>query len=156
MEKLLRYLNPKSLNLEAMPSGGLPVITTADVCIAMSYARLTPMQDNLLRLKCLGANSIENIEKFSHVLVGKYHSHFIKMNLSSQYHFAVVKVALIEFCKVPADYKPTERNREVLSGFSDSTVRKHLKKHIDQVLEHLNSEYEIAEEKIFYQIFNSK
>ena len=138
-----------------MPSGGVPVLTTADVCIAMSYARLTPMQDNLLRLKCLGANSIENIEKFSGVLVCKYQSHFIKMNLSNQYHIAVVRVALIEFCKVPADYKPTERNREVLSGFSDSTVRKHLKKHIDQVYEDLKHEYELAEEKIFCQILKT-
>ena len=33
MEKLLRYLNPKSVNFDAMPSGGVPSLTAADVCI---------------------------------------------------------------------------------------------------------------------------
>lgn len=156
MEKLLRYLNPKTVNFDAIPSGGLPNITTADVCIAMSYARLSPMQDNLVRLKCLGANSIENIEKFTSILLGKYGNGFISSGLSNQYHLAVIRVAVIEFCKVPANYKPTERSREVLSGFSDSTVRKHLKTHIDAVLDDLKHEYELGEEKIFSQLNKSK
>ncbi|PVZ89994.1 hypothetical protein C9426_01020 [Serratia sp. S1B] len=156
MEKLLRYLNPKSVNFDAMPSGGVPSLTAADVCIMMSYAQLSPLQDNLIRLKCFGANSTENIEKFASVLLAKYQDQFNQKDLSSIYHLAVVRVALIEFCKVPANYKPTERSREVLSGFSDSTVRKYLKKHIDAVLDEFKHEYELGEEKIFNQLYKSK
>lgn len=152
MEKYLRLLNPKTTNFEAIPSGGHGALTTADVCIAMSYARLTPLQDNLIRLKCLDANTPENIETFSRVLLKLYSEQFIKLGLDSGYQSAIIKVALYEFCMVAGDYKPTERNREVLSGYSDSTVRKHLKQRIEHVLEDLNQQYELAQEKIFFQL----
>lgn len=157
MEKFLRLLNPKSINYEAdRIDGGLPSLTAQDVLLAVSYARLSQMQDNLIRLKCLGANSIENIDKFSAVLLDKYDTRLIDAGLANRYHLVVIRVALIEFCKVPANYKRTERNREVLSGFSDSTVRKHLAKHIDAIFEDFTNEYELGSEKIFFQLNKSK
>ena len=52
MEKYLRLLNPKSVNYEAdRVDGGSPSITAQDVLLAMSYAKLSPVQDNLIRLK---------------------------------------------------------------------------------------------------------
>ncbi len=156
MEKLLRFLNPKTVNLEAVPSGGVPDITTADVCIAMSYAQLTPLQDNLLRLKCLGANSIENIDKFSEVLVPKFNKHFNNQKLDVQHHQVAIRVALIEFCKVPADYKPTCRNRAVLSGQNYLVIHRYLGKQISFVLNEISNEYALAEEKVFFQLSKSK
>lgn len=152
MEKYLRLLNPKTTNFDAIGGGSHGSITAQDVCVAISYAKLTPLQDNLVRMKCLGANSIENIEEFATVLLGKYDTRLMNAGLANRYHLVVIRVALIEFCKVPANYKPTERNREVLSGFSDSTVRKHLAKHIDAILEDFQDEYELSEEKIFFQL----
>lgn len=152
MEKYLRLLNPKTTNFDAIPSGGHGALTMADVCIAMSYAQLSPLQDNLVRLKCLGANTDSNIDVFTNILLKKYTEHLSRSNVDLDYQFAIIKVALYEFCMVAGDYKPTERNREILSGFSDSTVRKHLKNWIDIVLEDLNEEYELAQEKIFSQL----
>ena len=85
MEKLLRYLNPKTVNFDAMPSGGVPSLTAADVCIMMSYAQISPLQDNLIRLKCFGANSTKNIEKFASVLLAKYQDQFNQKDLSCFY-----------------------------------------------------------------------
>lgn len=152
MEKYLRLLNPKTTNFEAIPSGGYGSLTTADICIAMSYAKLTPLQENLVRLKFLGANTYENVELFAKFLSKIYIESFSKLAVANEYHNSIVKVALIEFCLVAGDYKPTERNRELISGYSDSTVRKHMKKHIDQVFSDLNREFELAQEKIFFQL----
>lgn len=153
MEKLLRLLNPKTVNYEAIRVDNTKSeLTAQDVILAMSFAKLTPFQDNLIRLKCLGANTIENVERFASLLSKFYLDRFTKAAVAVEYHDSIVKVALIEFCLVAGDYKPTERNRELISGFSDSTVRKHMKKHIDQVLTELNGEYELAQEKIFFQL----
>lgn len=153
MEKLLRLLNPKTVNYEAIRvDNAKSELTAQDVVLAMSYAKLTPLQDNLIRLKCLDANTIDNVELFSKLLAKIYLERFSKVGVAHEYHHSIVKVALIEFCLVAGDYKPTERNRELISGFSDSTVRKHMKKHIDQLLNELNGEYELAQEKIFFQL----
>lgn len=148
MEKLLRLLNPKTVNFEPMPTGGIPSLTTADVCLAMSYARLSPMQSNLIRLKCLGANSIENIEKFAAVLLVKYDTQFMNAGLAKIYHLAVIRVALIEFCMVPASYKPSCRNRAIFAGVSHQTVKNLLSKIIDELLDDFQIEFNVAAIKV--------
>lgn len=156
MEKYLRLLNPKSTNFDGVSGCSHGALTTADVCVAMSYAKLTQFQENLIRLKCLGANTIINVDMFGRVLLRKYSDQFNQSNVDLEYQVAIVRTALYEFCMVAGDYKPTERNREVLSGFSDSTVRKHLKNRINHVLCDLNEELELAQEKIFFQLNKSK
>lgn len=157
MEKFLRLLNPKSINYEAdRIDGGTPSLTAQDILLAMSFAKLTPLQDNLIRLKYFGANTKSNVEIFSQVLVGKYQQQFLNADVNQIYHVAIVKVALTEFCLVPASYKPTERNRETICGFSDTTVRNHMKRHIDAVFNNLSQEVEIGEDKVFTQISKSK
>lgn len=157
MEKYLRLLNPKSVNYEAdRVDGGSPSITAQDVLLAMSYAKLSPVQDNLIRLKYFGANTKSNVEVFSQILLRNYHQRFLDAGVNEIYHFAIVQVALTEFCLVPASYKPTERNREVISGFSDTTVRNHLKHHIDAVFNEFNEELDMGEDKIFSCIYKSK
>ncbi|AXY57285.1 hypothetical protein CDG60_12335 [Acinetobacter chinensis] len=153
MEKYLKLLSPKSINYEAdRIDGGIPSLQAQDVLLAMSYAKLTPLQDNLLRLKYFGANTKANIELFSSVLVSRFESNFNGYGVPQVYHRSILKIALMEFCLVPGGYKPSKRNRAVLCGFSDTTVFIHMMKRVDEVLELFNLEMKIAEVKIFTQI----
>ncbi|WP_336929963.1 hypothetical protein [Acinetobacter tandoii] len=157
MEKFLRLLSPKSVNYEAdRIDGGQPSLTAQDVLLAMSYAKLSKLQDNLIRLKYFGANTKSNVEIFSQILVGKYQDEFTKAGVNQIYHVAIVKVALTEFCMVPANYKPTERGRASICGFSDTTVRTRMKSHMDNVLKDLNQELDIGEDKIFTHVSKIK
>ena len=157
MEKFLRLLSPKSVNYEAdRIDGGQPSLTAQDVLLAMSYAKLSKFQDNLIRLKYFGANTKSNVEIFSQILVGKYQDEFTKAGVNQIYHVAIVKVALTEFCMVPANYKPTERGRASICGFSGTTVRNRMKSHMDNVLKDLNLELHIGEVKIFTQVSKIK
>ena len=154
MEKYIRLLNPKSVNYEAdRVDGGSPSLTAQDVLLAMSYAKLSPVQDNLIRLKCFGANSSNNILKMSAALLPKYRERLDRVN--PDYHLAVVKIAILEFCAVPSDYKPSVRGRGVLGGVSYLVIHRHLDNHINHVLENLNQEFELAFEKIFFQLNNT-
>ena len=152
MEKLLRYLNPKTVNFDAMPSGGVPSLTAADVCIMMSYAKLTPMQDNLVRLKCLGANTPDNVEQLAKRLVQKYIDQFRFKNVSSEYYESVIRTALIEFCMVPASYSNSVRNRAVLAGVHYLVVHRYLNESITEVFEDLEREFAIANDKLIFQL----
>ena len=157
MEKYLRLLNPKSINYEAdRIDGGSASLTAQDVLLAMSYAKLSPLQDNLIRLKYFGANTKTNVEIFSRVLASKYQPLFDAAGVSQVYHESIVLIALTEFCLVPASYKPTDRKREVICGFSDTTVRNHMKGHIETVVADLNAELIIGEDKIFTQVSKTK
>lgn len=156
MEKYLRLLNPKSVNYEAdRVDGGSPSITAQDVLLAMSYANLSPIQDNLIKLKCFGANSSKNILDVSNALLPKYRIQFDELKINPDYHLAVLKIAIIEFCAVPGDYKPTVRGRGVLGGVSYLVIHRHLGNHINNVLDNLNKEFELAFERIFFQISNT-
>ena len=87
MEKFLRLLNPKSIDYGAdRIDGGSPSLTAQDVVLAMSYAKLTQFEDNLLRLKYFGANTKSNVKIFSEILVGKYESKFTESGVSHDYH----------------------------------------------------------------------
>ena len=58
MENLIRLLNPKTVNYEAIRVDNTkPLYTAQDVILAISYSQLTRLQENLIRLKCLGANT---------------------------------------------------------------------------------------------------
>ena len=152
MEKYLRLLSPKTTNFDAIPSGGHGALTAADICIAISYARLNPIQENLFRLKCLGANTIANVEVLANILLSSFTESLSNSGLSIEYHFSVIKAALIEFCMVAGDYKPSNRNRAVLTGFSFETVRNLLSKHINEIKDYFFCQYKIAEDKIVHQI----
>lgn len=153
MEKYLRLLNPKSVNYEADRIDGCsPSITAQDVLLAMSYAKLSPIQDNLIRLKCFGANTSNNILMMSAALLPKFLERLVHHGVNPDYHLAVVKIAILEFCMVPGDYKPSVRSRGVLGGVSYMVIHRHLDNHINHVLENLNHEFELAYEKIFFQL----
>lgn len=156
MEKLMRLLSPKTVNYEAIRvDNASSDMNAQDVLLAMSYAKLTPLQENLIKLKCFDANSLENINLFSQLLVQKYSSFFANQKLDFDYHQLVVYVALMEFCKVTSNYTPSCRNRAVLAGVEYRVVHRYLGKMITYVFEDFENEYAIAEEKIFFQLYKT-
>ncbi|WP_374255071.1 hypothetical protein [Acinetobacter brisouii] len=156
MEKYLRLLNPKTTNFDAIGGGNHGALTSQDVCIALSYAKLTPMQDNLIRLKCLGANTPDNVAQLAKRLVQKYIELFSLKNLASEYHESVVRTALIEFCMVSASYSNSVRNRALLAGVHYLVVHRYLNDSITEVFEDLEREFAIANEKLIFQLSKSK
>ncbi|WP_420002158.1 hypothetical protein ACN19N_05665 [Acinetobacter sp. LF10] len=156
MEKLIRLLNPKTVNYEAIRvDNASSELTAQDVVLAMSFAKLTPLQENLIKLKCFDANSDENLNQFSQLLVQKYQGLFAGQKLAFDYHQTVIRVALLEFCKVTANYTPSCRNRAVLAGVEYRVVHRYLGKVITLILEDFEKEYAIAEEKIFFQLYKT-
>lgn len=152
MEKYLRLLNPKTTNFDAIGGGSHGSITAQDVCVAMSYAKLTPLQDNLVRMKCLGANTLENIELLGKHLMQKYSNVLSAKNVSSEYHEPVIRTALVEFCMVPSGYSNSVRNRGVISGLNYVFIHRYLNDSINTVFEDFEKEYAIASEKVFFQL----
>ncbi|MFY0033994.1 hypothetical protein ABTP97_19730, partial [Acinetobacter baumannii] len=65
MEKYLRLLNPKTTNYEAIPSGCHGALTTADICISISYAKLTRIQNILLDVYVLKKCTVEQLKLIS-------------------------------------------------------------------------------------------
>lgn len=152
MEKYLRLLNPKTTNFESIGGGSHDSITAQDVCVALSYAQLTPLQDNLIRFKCFGANTTSNLELFSKHLVKRYCDLFAHRNISTEYFVPVTFTALVEFCLTPADYKPTVRNRAVLAGVHYLVVHRSLNDSINYVLNDLQEEFSTASDKLIFQL----
>lgn len=150
MEKLLRFLNPKTVNLDAMPSGGIPLFTTADACLTLSYARLTPVQNKLLQCYALNHNHAEQLKTAALFL----HSEFIQGKRADAHpdHAIAMFIALVELCAVPANYKPSERNRAVIGGVSRMQIQRRLGGLITRFKEELSDEIDIIESKLDYQM----
>lgn len=147
MEKYLRLLNPKTTNFDSIGGGNHGALTREDVLIAISYARLTVAQDTLL--KCfMGHFKAHEIEKVAITLCSAY------VNDIKQDHLVSFKVAMIELFACPANYKPSQRNRAVLAGVSDTTVHRRLGKVIDTVKEQIEDDLAHALEKITKQLKN--
>ncbi|WP_336938969.1 hypothetical protein [Acinetobacter modestus] len=150
MEKLLRYLSPKSVNLEAIPSGGIPLFTTVDACLTLSYAKLTPVQNKLIECYALQHNNIQQLKSAAIFIHSEYVSKKMA-ELSSDNEIAIY-IALVEVCAVTPDYKPSERNRAVIGGISRMQVQRKIGKLVSKFKDFLNEEIEIIEDKIQYQI----
>ena len=140
MEKYLRLLNPKTTNFDAIGGGNHGALTSQDVCVALSYAKLTLVQSHLVELCALNRNSTDQVKLSAQVI----HAELIrdKQAEMSGDHELSIFVALIELCKVPADYKPSERNRAVIAGVSRMKIQRHLGKLIDDFKKALTIEIE--------------
>lgn len=153
MEKFLRLLNPKSINYEAdRIDGGTPSLTAQDVLLAMSFAKLTSIQDNLIRVKCFDANSERNIKIFANVLAANYSLKLGSYNIKPEHHYVVVYVALVEFCRVPADYVASCRKRAIIAGVEYRIIYRYLTGAIDMILKDLSNEFKDGADKIFCQL----
>lgn len=153
MENYLRLLNPKTTNFDAIGGGSHGAMTSQDICVALSYARLTPVQNHLIELCALNRNSMEQVKASTQVIYGE----FIRTQKAemSQEHELSIFVALIELCKVPANYSPSERNRAVIAGVSRMQIQRKLGQKINYFKEQLQDEIEIASEKIKHQLNKS-
>ena len=153
MENYLRLLNPKTTNYDAIGGGSHGAMTSQDICVALSYARLTPVQNHLIELCALNRNSMEQIKASTQVIYGE----FIRTQKAemSQEHELSIFVALIELCKVPANYSPSERNRAVIAGVSRMQIQRKLGQKINYFKEQLQDEIEIASGKIKHQLIKS-
>ncbi|MGK9154729.1 hypothetical protein [Acinetobacter radioresistens] len=154
MENYLRLLNPKTTNFDALPGAGHNVLTAADVCIAMSYAKLTPVQSELIRLKALNQNTFDDIEKALTVLrpyFDKYIFEKINQLCCDSFDKAVV-LSLIEHCRVPAGYKPSVRSRAAILGVSASEIQRKIKGLTDNLNELIQQEMETGLIKISNQL----
>lgn len=150
MEKLLRYLNPKTVNFDAMPSSGLPAFTTSDACLVLSYAKLTLVQTVLFQSFAMNQNSSDQLRQSAKIILQEF---------SRTQSFAVVDdaelsiyIALVELCTVPANYKPSERNRAVIGGVSRMQIQRKLGVLITQFKSDLKNELEKIQSKLEYQI----
>lgn len=152
MEKYLRLLNPKTTNYEAIPSGCHGALTTADICISISYAKLTTVQNILLEVYALKKCTVEQL-----ILISKdIHRELILTGQSenTDEHSTSIYIALVELCLVAADYKPTVRNRGLIGGISYLKVHRRLGAYIDTYLELFKEELNTVSVKISKQIGN--
>lgn len=137
MEKYLRLLNPKTTNFDAIGGGNFGALTREDVILAISYARLSAAQDTLI--KCLmGHFKVEEIERLSCTLISAYQKDIKKD------HVVSFSVAMIELFACPANYKPSQRNRAVLAGVSDTTIHRRLGAMIDHAKEQIKDDLDQA------------
>ena len=74
MEKYLRLLNPKTTNFDAIGGGSHGSMTAQDVCVALSYANLTSVQQSLLNLYAMNQNSIEQIKLTTKCIQAELHA----------------------------------------------------------------------------------
>lgn len=149
MEKYLRLLSPKTTNFDAIGGGNHGALTSQDVCVALSYARLTTVQSKLLELYALNMNSIDHVKVSAQMI----HAAFVISNqaeMSSDHELSIF-IALVELCKVPGEYKPSVRNRAIIGGISKDRVQRKLNTLIDDYKKLFNSEIETISRKIKYQ-----
>lgn len=152
MEKYLRLLNPKTTNYEAIPSGGHGALTSADVCISISYAKLTQLQKVLFEVYALKKCTVEQLNVISKVI----HKELISNGQSenTDEHSTSIYIALVELCLVAGDYKPTVRNRGLIGGVSYLRVHRRLGGYIDTYLEIFKEELNAVSVKIANQFGN--
>lgn len=135
MNSLINRLNPKTTNFESTGTGSsVGAITAADVCIALSYSKMSPISCELIRFKCLNDATPERIRLLATQLTSQYADRFNKTGMQDNLLIGCIIAALIEFCMVPATYKPSGRNRALFIGISEKSYRHHnLKPWVDQI-----------------------
>ncbi|EOR08231.1 hypothetical protein [Acinetobacter tandoii] len=153
MEKYIRLLNPKTTNFDAIGGGNHGAMTAQDVCVALSYAKLTTVQSHLMELCAMNRNSTDQVKLSAQVI----HAELIQTKQAemSIEHELSIFVALVELAKVPANYTPSERNRAVIAGVSRMQIQRKMGNMINNFKELLKNEIEIASEKINYQLKKS-
>ncbi|HCA5292636.1 hypothetical protein QZJ98_11960 [Acinetobacter baumannii] len=147
MENFIRLLNPKTVNYEAIRVDNTrPLYTAQDVILAISYAKLTKMQTILFGMYALNAYEDSEILELIHPIFKLIHTG--EQIIFEEKREKALLIALLELCKVPATYKPSERNRAVLAGVSRMQVQRYLNELADFYKEILENEISKAVRKI--------
>ncbi|MND23241.1 hypothetical protein D3C80_136410 [compost metagenome] len=147
MENLIRLLNPKTVNYEAIRVDNTkPLYTAQDVILAISYAKLTKVQTILFGMYALNAYEESEILELIQPIFNLIHKG--EQIIFEEKREKALLIALLELCKVPATYKPSERNRAVLAGVSRMKVQRYLNELADFYKELLENEISKAVQKI--------
>lgn len=129
MEKYLRLLNPKTTNFEAIPSDSHGALTTSDICTAMSYAKLTDLENYLFRLYVFGPFALDKVNELSDLIFNNLNrADTSKSNID---HKKCIFIALVELCYVSGDYKPSVSNRALIGGVSRMQIHRKMGELID-------------------------
>lgn len=150
MEKYLRLLSPKTTNYESNGGGSYGSLTAQDVCIAISYAKLTVVQMQLVNLYALNQNTIEQIKAVTKIIQSELINQ--KTANAGDDHEISIFIALVELCKCPANYKSSERKRAIIGGVSRMRIQRHLNTMIDKFKSEFKNEISAASLKIESQI----
>lgn len=145
MSSLINRLNPKSSSLEPVAASSVRAITASEVAAALSFSQMPDISHDLIRAKYLNEHSVNKIAAIAdQIMTADYpaeqHSPLLR---------SCIIVAVVEFCKVPADYKPSGRGRAVIIGVSEPTYRrKNLEAVIDQASHFIGQYYAIGMAKL--------
>jgi hypothetical protein len=150
MEKILRLLNPKTTNFDSVGGGSYGALTAQDVCAAISYAELSPVQSILLRLHISKLNQLEDIAKATKTIL--LLSKNLKLSSEPVRDETALYIALVEIFNCPADYKPSERNRAVIGSVSRMQIQRNLGNLINQYKAEIAKQLEEIESKIMAQL----
>ena len=150
MEKILRLLNPKTTNFDSVGGGSFGALTTQDVCTAISYAELSPIQTILFRMSVSHVNDLTDVlEATKMILLLKKSNQIVS---DDQCHQSALYIALVElFCCV-VGYKASERNRAAIGQVSRMQIQRNLSNLINLYKEDMKDQIEIAEQKIMNQL----
>ena len=150
MEKILRLLNPKSTNFDSVGGGSYGALTTQDVCAAISYAELSPVQSILFKLHISKLNQLEDLAKATKTIL--LLSKSLKSSSEPDRDEIALYIALVEIFNCPADYKPSERNRSVIGSVSRMQIQRNLGNLINQYKVEVSKQIEEIESKIMTQL----
>lgn len=150
MEKILRLLNPKSTNFDSVGGGSYGALTTQDVCAAISYAELSPVQSILFKLHISKLNQLEDLAKATKTIL--LLSKSLKSSSEPDRDEIALYIALVEIFNCPADYKPSERNRSVIGSVSRMQIQRNLGNLINQYKVEVSKQIEEIESKIMAQL----
>lgn len=149
MEKILRLLNPKSTNFDSVGGGSYGALTTQDVCTAISYAELSPIQNVLFRLYLTQVNLEDVLQATKMILLLNKSDQILN---TDQQHQSALYIALVEiFCCV-AGYKASERSRAAIGQVSRMQIQRNLGDLINKYKVEMKMQIEIAEQKIMNQL----
>lgn len=124
MNSLINRLNVRTSSFsDNVPVKDLHVVTPSDVAAALSFSQMPELSYDLMRAKYLNENTITKIEEMANKLITGSNSMDLN-ELRENIVKACAVVAIVEFCKVPADYKPSGYNRAKIIGVSESTYRR--------------------------------
>lgn len=149
MEKILRLLNPKSTNFDSVGGGSYGALTAQDVCTAISFAELSPVQTILFRLYVSQPKLEEVLQATKMILLLKKSD---QMCNEDQQHQSAMYIALVEiFCCV-AGYRASERSRAAIGQVSRMQIQRNLGELINSYKAEMKNQIEIAEHKIMNQL----
>lgn len=150
MEKYLRLLNPKTTNFDSVGGGSYGSLTAQDICAAISYAELTPVQNILLRLYISQVKDLVVMREATKMILLLRKSKEIVAG--TVLHESALYIALVEIFTCPADYKPSERNRAAIGQVSRMQIQRNLSTMINYYREEIKDELDIIEVKIRNQL----